>query len=121
MIKRQRYSKEAKERLALEIIENQFLPIEFDILSLNLRAISPLGFIVNQNVDSEAVIQIDKIDFLLAGFKTYNLEYKKATYFLRSNKQTVKAEFGEPQMRLENYIETLLTTAQELRFTQEVR
>ena len=102
-------------------IENQFIPIEFDLSSLDVREIGQLGFIVNENLVDEAVIQIDKIDLLLAGFKTYKLEYKKATYTLKSNKQSVKAEFGEPQARLENYIETLLTTAQELRFTQEVR
>ncbi len=68
-------------------VENPFLPIEFDLSSTEVREIGKLGFIVNENPSSEAVIQIDRIDFLISGFKTYNLEYKKATYTLKANRQ----------------------------------
>ena len=102
-------------------VPNQFIPIEFDVSSLNIREIRRLGFFVNQNPVSQAVIQLDKIDFEVTGYETYKLEYLQASYTLDSKKQRVKAEFGTRQKRLEDYVEGLLTTADELRFTGEVR
>ena len=97
-----------------------FIPIEIDLSSLDIREIARFGFIINRNLSKRVILQIDKIDFNVFGSQTYRLAYKKATYTLPPSKKMVKAEFGAVQKRLEEYVESLLTTASELRFTQEV-
>ncbi len=100
---------------------NQFIPIEIDLSTLNIREIRKFGFTVNQNTESQVSLQIDKIDFNVSGHKTYTLQYKKAVYTFDTRRQIASVEFGVVQKHLENYVEGLLSTASELRYTSEVR
>jgi hypothetical protein len=99
---------------------NQFIPIEINLSSLNIREIQHLGFIVTEDFEEPVDVKIDKIDILVDGHKTYTMRYKKATYTLSPSLQKANIEFGSIPKRLENYIENLISDAGDLRATQEV-
>lgn len=97
-----------------------FYNFEWDVSQLDLKKISKFGIRIDENLPT-TTIYIDKIEFLLKGHKYYKLRLKQSKYRFSPNNQTVSSEFGILPPKMENYLAGLFSTAEELRFTGEVR
>jgi len=98
-----------------------FQNYEWDVSDLDITRINYIGFQVNDNQSSEISVLIDKIELEIAGHPYYTLRLKEAKYKIKPKEQAVDAEFGALPPKMENYLSTLFATANELKFTQEIR
>jgi hypothetical protein len=106
----------------IDLIEvNEFRPFIWDVSELNLRRIGKFAIKVNANQSSAVQVWVNKLDVIFRGHKSYNMRLKRVTYSFSPRGAIARAEFGKLPKRISDYVSGLLATAQELKFTGEVR
>jgi len=98
-----------------------FIPIEWDVSDKNIRSIGKFAIEINEDQVIQTKVQIDKLDIVFSGHKTYRLEKKRSQYRYRPGGSGVTSEFGELPDSLPQYVAALQKITQELRATQEVQ
>ena len=88
---------------------------------MDIRELGKFAIIINEDRPAETRVQIDKLDILFAGHKTYRMRKKRSVYRYAPGKQSVDSEFGELPDSLPKYIAGLQSATEELRFTGEIR
>lgn len=101
-------------------VVNRFFRFDWDVSAENFSQIGKIGFRVEGDQAAETSINVDKLDILIAGNKTYRLDLAKATYKIAPGDFSVDAEFGEVPPKLENYLTTLFKNAEENKYTGEL-
>lgn len=102
-------------------IANTFLPIEWDITSLDVRKIGVFGFRVDEDFTSEVKVWIDKIDVQYSGHKPYKLQLTRSVYSYTPDGVNVKSEFGVLPASLVQYAAGLQAAASDLNASGELR
>jgi len=97
-----------------------FIPIVWDLSGKGIRKLGKFAIEVNQSQVSETRVQIDKLDIVFAGHKTYRMIRKRSTYRYSPGRHGVDSEFGDLPDSLPQYIAAQQKITQELRATQEV-
>ncbi len=104
------------------VLAERFYGFEWDVSSLDLREINKFGIeVLDSGSNPSGTILIDRIEFYLAGYKYYTLEYQKAQYKIKPNEIAIDAQFGDVPSKMENYLAGLFAAQQDLKFVTEVQ
>lgn len=102
-------------------LASQFHPIEWDVSGYDIREIGKIGFRIDDASATPTNIYVDRIEVQASGHRTFVAKFKRGVYFFEPMKQVADLEFGDMPPRMEQYLAGLLATADELKFTGEVR
>ena len=100
---------------------DRFFLFEWDISSLDLDVIDTFGIQISEGATDETSVWIDKLELVVKGHKYYTMKLNKAKYKFSPTDQSASIELGVLPPKMENYLAGLFATANEMKFTQEIR
>lgn len=102
-------------------VADLFYQFDWDVSALELRKLRKFAIRIDEQSTDQTQIYIDRLSIEIQGHKTYRLLLNRAKYQISTKDQSIDAEFGVLPPRMENYIAGLFQSADELKFTQEIR
>ncbi len=95
-------------------ILNTFIPIEWDVSAFDVRKIGKFGIQVNETIDTDTFVWLDKMSAEFSGHKTYKMRLTRVTERFAADGSTCKGEFGVLPASFVQYVAGLQAAVSEL-------